>query len=413
MEKKSNTISSIRKITQKDSVLCVLTYTDLSRSLDLGNSWEKSLAVNDNTGYSNVLVFDNKLVVTNFDEINLSADFGKTWDKIKIGLSRQATREITSYDSNSWIIFVSTSDSEHFITTDGGSNWSVKSINTNNMDSYVPSNITFFDLYFKSYIKTSHGWKEIFGPTKGPWFDKYGTHYDWRTYQLLSYDTLMFAATSKGVSRTGRSNPKLFYTQSDYNNDWEYVLTNVISYCLGRLDMTIFAGTSNGVYYSDNLGGIWKSSGLQGEEVQKLITFDNKVIAFTKSGFFKSIDRGIAWNRFDIGLGKIVQISESNDYLIAKTYQSDNKYHLWKRSLYQIMTDIKTESTITTEFGLSQNYPNPFNPETTISYSIPKSEHVTLKVYDLLGREVATLVEEFKQAGTYNSIFSIINYKLS
>jgi len=64
-------------------------------------------------------------------------------------------------------------------------------------------------------------------------------------------------------------------------------------------------------------------------------------------------------------------------------------------------------------FSLSQNYPNPFNPETTISYSIPKSEHVTLKIYDLLGREVATLVNEYKQPGAYNSKFSIVNYKLS
>ncbi|MBI3123356.1 MAG: T9SS type A sorting domain-containing protein [Ignavibacteriales bacterium] len=61
------------------------------------------------------------------------------------------------------------------------------------------------------------------------------------------------------------------------------------------------------------------------------------------------------------------------------------------------------------DFCLRQNYPNPFNPETTISYTIPKGEHVTLKVYDLLGREVATLVDEFKQAGTYNSQFSIRN----
>jgi aldose sugar dehydrogenase len=57
------------------------------------------------------------------------------------------------------------------------------------------------------------------------------------------------------------------------------------------------------------------------------------------------------------------------------------------------------------EFTLSQNYPNPFNPATSIMYSIPRSEFVTLKVYDLLGRELMTLVNEYKPAGNYDVNF--------
>jgi len=52
-------------------------------------------------------------------------------------------------------------------------------------------------------------------------------------------------------------------------------------------------------------------------------------------------------------------------------------------------------------FSLSQNYPNPFNPSTTIKFAIPKSGNVTLAVYNSLGREVETLVNEFMNAGTY------------
>jgi len=65
------------------------------------------------------------------------------------------------------------------------------------------------------------------------------------------------------------------------------------------------------------------------------------------------------------------------------------------------------------EFLLQQNYPNPFNPSTNIQYAISSTQFVTLKVYDLLGREVATLVNEEKTAGSYNAQFTMNNVQLS
>jgi hypothetical protein len=60
-------------------------------------------------------------------------------------------------------------------------------------------------------------------------------------------------------------------------------------------------------------------------------------------------------------------------------------------------------------YRLEQNYPNPFNPTTNITYVLPKAENVSLKVYDVLGREVATLVNEVKPAGAYTVPFNASN----
>jgi subtilisin family serine protease len=72
-----------------------------------------------------------------------------------------------------------------------------------------------------------------------------------------------------------------------------------------------------------------------------------------------------------------------------------------------IVLDVKDNNSLPTEFSLQQNYPNPFNPSTTIEYVIPNGVRnlVTLKVYDLLGNEVTTLVNEEKSAGTYQVVF--------
>lgn len=65
----------------------------------------------------------------------------------------------------------------------------------------------------------------------------------------------------------------------------------------------------------------------------------------------------------------------------------------------------KKETHEVKDYSLDQNYPNPFNPVTSISYSIPKAGPVKLQVFDLLGNEVATLVNEYKNAGTHKVSF--------
>ena len=75
---------------------------------------------------------------------------------------------------------------------------------------------------------------------------------------------------------------------------------------------------------------------------------------------------------------------------------------IWRRPLSEMIAFIEqTSSKIPSQYSLEQNYPNHFNPSTKISFSIPNSEYVTLKVYDVLGKEIATLVNEQLDAGSY------------
>jgi len=72
---------------------------------------------------------------------------------------------------------------------------------------------------------------------------------------------------------------------------------------------------------------------------------------------------------------------------------------------YSLTTGVSEDDPVVSQYQLSQNYPNPFNPATVISYSVPTGSNVSLKVFDALGREVATLVDGFVAAGTYQAKF--------
>ncbi|MDP1994550.1 MAG: T9SS type A sorting domain-containing protein, partial [Ignavibacteria bacterium] len=80
---------------------------------------------------------------------------------------------------------------------------------------------------------------------------------------------------------------------------------------------------------------------------------------------------------------------------------------------YEYSEVVEVEIETPAQFSLSQNYPNPFNPSTAISYQLSAFSLVTLKVYDILGREVATLVNEYQQAGTYNVKFNARHFERS
>ncbi|MDP3829807.1 MAG: T9SS type A sorting domain-containing protein [Ignavibacteriaceae bacterium] len=77
------------------------------------------------------------------------------------------------------------------------------------------------------------------------------------------------------------------------------------------------------------------------------------------------------------------------------------------------ISNIPNETDAPSSFALMQNYPNPFNPSTTICYAIAERQNVTMKVYDILGKEIVTLLNEEKDAGYYQIEFDAEKYSLA
>ena len=74
---------------------------------------------------------------------------------------------------------------------------------------------------------------------------------------------------------------------------------------------------------------------------------------------------------------------------------------IYEFTMPDIPASVDEDNSLPKEFALSQNYPNPFNPTTHFKFSIPKTSFVSLKIFDILGKEIATLVDEIKPAGIY------------
>jgi len=91
---------------------------------------------------------------------------------------------------------------------------------------------------------------------------------------------------------------------------------------------------------------------------------------------------------------------DNNGFIYAGTGNG-----IWRRALTELVTSVDNEPTQPTEFILEQNYPNPFNPSTKISWQSPVGSQQILKVFDVLGNEIATLVDEYKPAGSYEVEF--------
>lgn len=122
-----------------------------------------------------------------------------------------------------------------------------------------------------------------------------------------------------------------------------------------------------------------------------------------EKGVFRTTDKGASWSNLRGNLGhtfiNFIRIHPQNP---NQLFIGTSGGGLWKAD---VVTATSSAAPSIIDFSLSQNYPNPFNPVTTISFTIRSSGFTSLKIYDVLGKEVAALVDEVKEAGRYSVQF--------
>ena len=192
---------------------------------------------------------------------------------------------------------------------------------------------------------------------------------------------------------------------------WDYANSGLHSLslcCIATRDSgEVFAGGRGGVSRSTDSGDSWAHiTASLGDILAEAVAVDidgDIIISTWPSGVFRSTDDGLTWSQDSVWtpFGYFNAFSGTGERLFA----ADTIGYIF-RYARAATAEETPDITLPTVFHLEQNFPNPFNPSTVIRYQIPVASDVKLVVYDLLGRDVATLVSGRVSAGRYEVQFS-------
>jgi photosystem II stability/assembly factor-like uncharacterized protein len=399
-----------------------------------------------NTGLTNLFPFaitvsGSTVVVGTWDGIFQSFDKGSHWNAINNGLTNS---NITTLAASGTNLFAGTFHQGVFRSTNDGASWAriTEGASLDGVRDLKISGATIFAL----------GWNDVYGSRDngGTWAKiEIQSGYFW-AHALAVSGTTWFAGGEiweeahqlGGIYRStdnGLTWSKMF--SGDGNNIIEsMIIIGSDVYAIG--DQYLIRSTDNGVtwkiaangmivlpgrlavsgssliictpvsiFRSDDNAVTWKPivAGLPPNPwVDVLAVVGTKIIvSISGSGSFLSTDNGEHWVNIGSTLSPITAFAASGSNVFAGSAQ----HGVWKRPVSELVTGVHPNATQSPlSFDLEQNYPNPFNPSTTIAFSLPSRAFVTLKIFDVMGRDVATVVSEELHAGPYSRSWDATGY---
>ncbi len=361
------------------------------RSTDYGVTWtlaDSSLA----HPYINCFCVNDSYIFAGdtHNGVYRTSDNGDKWDQVNQGMFL-IINCIVVHGTN---LYAGTTGGGVFLTTDDGMDW-------NPLSSFCASyqgfngGISALVVTDTTIFISNNNYVDFSTDNGASWTELDSVHSNTPIYALTMLDTNLIAgAGGSGIFRS--SNNGISWTQVDSG------LTNDTVWALASNDSDVFAGTQNGIFLSTHAGASWAqiNKGQSFSSAFALTVSGENLYACTDAGAYMSTDNGSSWTA-EPGLSKsdIIGIAASNNILFAAT-----PVGVWK---YQLSpTAVEGHNSLPERFSLEQNYPNPFNPTTTINYQLSMNNVVTLKVYDVLGREVKMLVSEHQTAGNYSVTFN-------
>jgi len=344
--------------------------------------------------------------------VYVSRNRGETWIEIAtIPNGGAHSFYVSPLDTNVWVAAISASPDRITKTTNYGATWTTSiSGNFSNygqpleMDQNNPGVFYFAPDNGGFYKSTDNG----------STFTEISNDYPFRSPCdiLVMWDSSNVVFVADGV--TGTDYAKIFKSVNGGVN-WSWVMTvpssEIPSMCNSVFEKNkVFATEWPGTYFykSQNFGNNWGvifTAGFSGWGSGICFEDPNVIIVGSygsESAFTYDGENFTEVNSLNYaGAGMLVP-----DKNLILSMQTANLYKL--NVNYSVLTAVNeniVSSNIPDDFSLYQNYPNPFNPSTIIKFDVPNSGNISLKVYDQLGREVVSLIDGVRNAGTYEIIF--------